>query len=95
MDTLPSKVSKGYHPLHYQIKAYDKYTKSLSTFTQDERDFLEQYRWLHQVSEFFKLEDPIYVMNNSEIEREAEKNFKTSRLTMKEFAVQILAHCTQ
>jgi hypothetical protein len=80
MDTVPSKVPKSYHPPHYQTKAYDEYTKSLSTFTQDEREFLEQYRWLHQVSEFFKPEDLFCVMNYIEAEREAEQNFRNSKL---------------
>ena len=41
IDTVPSKVPKSYRPPHYHTKAYDEYTKSLSTFTRDERDFLE------------------------------------------------------
>ena len=53
MDTVPSKVPKGYHPIRYQTKAYDECTKSLSAFTQDEREFLERYRWLRHVPEFF------------------------------------------
>jgi len=80
MDTVPSEVPKGYHPLRYQTKVYDENTKSLSTFTQDERDFLEQYRLLHQVLEFFKPEDPFCVMNIAEAEREAEQKFWNFKL---------------
>jgi hypothetical protein len=43
MDTVCSEVSKDYHPLLYQTKAYDKYTNSLSTFTDDKQYFLKQY----------------------------------------------------
>ena len=44
MDTVHSKVPKGFHPFHYQTKAYDKCTESLRIFTQEEREFLERYR---------------------------------------------------
>ena len=95
MDTVRIEVPKNYHPLCYQTKAYDEYTKSLSTFTQDEWDFMEQYRLLHQVSEFFKPEDLFCVMKNDEAERTAEQIFETSSLTLKGFAVQIPPYCAQ
>ena len=94
-DTVPSEVPNSYHLPPHQTKAYDEYTESLSIFTQNERDFLEQYCWLHQVSEFFRPEDLFCVMNNVEAEREAEQNFESSSLTMREFAIQMLAHCMQ
>ena len=49
MDTVCFEVPNSYHALCYQTKAYNEYTNSLSIFTQDERDFLEQYRFLHEV----------------------------------------------
>ena len=73
LDTVPNKVPKGYHLLRYQTKAYDECTKPLSIFTQDERKFLERYRWLRHVPEFFKPEDLLCVINNAEAEKEAEQ----------------------
>jgi hypothetical protein len=61
--SLFSKVPEGYHPLRYQTKAYDECAKGLSVFTQDERQFLDRYRWLCHVSEFFKPEDLFSLMN--------------------------------
>ena len=61
MDISHSKVPKGYHPLRYQTNAYDECTKSLSIFTQDERGFLERYRCLRDMNDFFKPEDSIYI----------------------------------
>ena len=53
MDTVLSEMPKGYCQLRYQTKAYDKCRKSLNIFNQDQREFLEYYRWLRQVLEFF------------------------------------------
>jgi hypothetical protein len=55
MDTVPDKVPKGYHWLRYQSKVFNESTKSLSVFTQDEREFLERSRWLRHVTEFLNL----------------------------------------
>jgi len=51
---------------------------SLSALKKDERVFLEHYRWLRHVSEFFKPEDLLCVMNNAEAEKEVNKEFNTS-----------------
>jgi len=72
MDTVHSKVPKGYHLLRYQTKAYDKCTESLSIFTQEEREFLERYRWLREVSVSFKPDLLFAVMSNAETEKEAD-----------------------
>jgi len=76
MDTVHSNVPKGYHPLRYQTKAYDDCTKSLSTFTQDEREFLELYRWLRQVPEFFKPEILFSALNKPEAIKQAEQKLQ-------------------
>jgi ankyrin repeat protein len=79
MDTVPSRVPKGYHPLRYQTKPYDECTESLRIFKQDQREFLERYLWLCQVEEFFQPEDLFSVVNNDEATKEAElklRNFK-------------------
>jgi len=71
MNTDCSKVPEGYHPLRYQTKAYDECTKCLSVFTQDEQEFLERYRWLRHVPEFFKPHELFSVLNYAEVEKEA------------------------
>ena len=80
MDTFYSKVPKGYPLLHYQTKAYDECTKSLSVFTQDEREFLECYRWLRDLKDFFKPGDLFSVMNNSEDKKEARQKLQDFKL---------------
>ena len=95
MDTAPSEFPKGYHTLRYQTKAYDELPDSVNFFTQDGREFLEGYGWLRQVPEFFKPEDVFSVINNAEAQNEIVKSSETSSLTMKDFAVQSLAHFTQ
>jgi hypothetical protein len=80
MDTVQSKVPKVYHPLQYQTKAYDDCSKNLSAFAQDEREFLERYRWLRHVPEFFKPEDLFCVMSNAEDEKEAEQKLRNFEL---------------
>jgi ankyrin repeat protein len=81
MDIAHSKVPKGYHPLRYQTKAYDDCTKSLSAFTQDEREFLERYRWIRHVPEFFKPEHVFCVLSNAEAEKEAERKLQNFELS--------------
>ena len=71
-----SNVPNVYPLLRYQTKAYDQCTKSLNVFTQGERDFLELYRWLREVPEFFKPEDLFSVMNNAEAEKEVEQKLR-------------------
>jgi len=70
--TVPSHVPKGYHLIRFQTKDYEEYTKSLSIFTQDEPEFLERYRWLFHVPEFFQPQDLFSELNNSEVGKEAE-----------------------
>jgi hypothetical protein len=73
MDTVTSKVPDGYHQFHYQTKAFNECTKSLSVFTQDEWEFLECYHWLRNVPESFKPEDLFSVLSNAEAKKEAEQ----------------------
>ena len=80
MDTVPSEVPKGYHPLPYQTKAYDKCIESLSVFTQDELQFLERYHWLRDLKDFFKPEDLFSTMNNTEVKKEAEQKLQDFKL---------------
>jgi len=75
-NTSYNKVPKGYNPLRYQTKAYDECTKSLVIFNQDQREFLERYRWLCRVKEFFKPEDLFSLINNVETEKEADQKLQ-------------------
>ena len=68
-----SNVPKDYHPLRYQSEAYNESTKFLSSFTKDEREFLESYRWLRHMPDCFKPEDLFSVWNEAEAEKEAEQ----------------------
>ena len=71
MNTVPSEVHKGYNLLRYQTKAYDECTKSLRIFNHEQREFLECYRWLRDMKDFFKPEDLFFVLNNAVAGKEA------------------------
>jgi hypothetical protein len=73
-------VPKGYNPLRYQTKAYDECTNSLSAFTQDEREFMEFYRWLRHVPELFKPDDLYSEFNNGEVVKEAQQKLRNFQL---------------
>jgi len=83
MDTAFFEAPKGYHPLRYQTKTYGECTNSLSVFKKDERVFLERYRWLRHVTEFFKPEDLLCVMNNADAEKEAKQKLRSFELDSK------------
>jgi hypothetical protein len=80
-DTLPSEVPKGYHQLRYQTKAYDDCTKSQSIFMQDERKFLERYRLLRDLKDFFQPEDLFCVVNDAKARKEAEEKLQNFELS--------------
>jgi hypothetical protein len=78
-DISHSKVPEGYRPLRYQTKVYDECTKRQNIFTKDEWEFLERYRWLRDLPEFFKPGDLFSVMNNAKAQiraKEMLQNFK-------------------
>jgi len=81
MDTVPSKVPEGYSQLRYQTKAYDECANSQSIFTQDEREFLERYRWLRDLNDFFKPEKLFCVIDNAEDREEAEQTLQNFELS--------------
>jgi ankyrin repeat protein len=64
---------KGYHPMRYQTRTYDEKVSRLSVFCQQERQFLESYRWLRQFSEFFNPKELFSTMGNNQAQEEAEK----------------------
>jgi len=76
METVSTEVPKSYHWLRYQTTAYDKCTKSLNFFTQDEREFLKLYRSLRDLKELFKPEDLFWVMSNAEAKKEAQEKLQ-------------------
>jgi hypothetical protein len=79
-DISYNKVPKCCHPLRYQTKAYDKCTKSLSAFTQDEREFMECYHWLRHMPELFKPDGLYSEFNNDEAENEAKQKLRNFQL---------------
>jgi hypothetical protein len=83
MDPAHCKVPKGYLTLRYQTKPYDERIKSLSVFTEEEHKFLERYLWLRQVPEFFKPGDLFCVMNNVEVQKEAEQKLQNFQVDNK------------
>ena len=64
---------KGYHPLRYQTKIYDECVSSLNVFCQQGRQFLESYRLLRQLPEFFKPKELFSVMEDNQAQERAEK----------------------
>jgi hypothetical protein len=67
---------KGYHPIHYQTKTYDVGVRRLSIFCQQERQFLESYRFLRQLPEFFKPKELFSAMEDNKAQEQAEKLFQ-------------------
>ena len=64
---------KGYHPIRYQTKRYDEGASRLSIFCQEERQFLESYRLLRQLPEFFKPKEHLSVIEEKQVKEQAEK----------------------
>ena len=64
---------QDYHPLRYQTKTYDELVSSLNVLSQKELQFLEIYRWLRQLPEFFKPKELFSVMEDSQAQEQAEK----------------------
>jgi len=64
---------EGYHPIRYQTKTYDEQVSRLSVFCQQERQFLESYRWLRQLPEFFNPKELFCVMEDKEVQKQAEE----------------------
>jgi ankyrin repeat protein len=62
---------EGYHPLRYQTKPYDERVSRLSVFCQQERQFLESYRCLRQLPEFFKPEELLSAIEDKQVQKQA------------------------
>ena len=64
---------EGYHPLRYQTKTYDEGVTRLSIFSQEECQFLQDYRRLRQSPELFKPKELFCVMEDNQAQEQAEK----------------------
>ena len=63
----------SYCPLRYQTKTYDGRVSSLRVFGQQEQQFLENYRWLRQLPEFFRPEELFSVMGMIRLKNKLQK----------------------
>jgi hypothetical protein len=63
----------GYCPLRYQTKTYEGRVSSLRVFCQQEQQFLENYRWLRQLPEFFRPEELFSVMGMIRLKNKLQK----------------------
>ena len=68
--TLPLE---GYYPIRYQTKTYDERVTSLSIFSLEECQFLQDYCRLRQSPELFKCKELFSVMRDNQAQENAEK----------------------
>jgi hypothetical protein len=77
-----ANCSNSYHPvmtkeslpnvrLPYQTKPYEEMVHRLSVFSPEELNFLRQYRWMRQWSEFFMPKHLFTVLENNEAQKQA------------------------
>ena len=64
---------RNYHPLRYQTKPYDERVSRLNVFTQEECQFLQDYRRLRQSPERFKPKELFFAMGSNRAQEEAER----------------------
>jgi hypothetical protein len=62
----------GYQEIRYQTRNYDERVKRMNVFSQEERQFLEDYLQLCQLPEFFKPEEIFSTIRNKQPQEEAE-----------------------
>ena len=67
---------KGYHRMRYQTKTYDERVNKLSVFCQQEMQFLESYRLLRQLPDFFKPKEMFSVVGDNQAQKQAENIFQ-------------------
>jgi hypothetical protein len=61
------------NPIHYQTKLYDKRVNSFSKISEEEQEFLQCYRWLRQLPEFFKPKELFSTVEDNQAQEQAEK----------------------
>ena len=64
---------EDYHPMIYKTETYDERLRSLSVFSQQEQQFLQDYHRLRQLPEIFELKEIFSSMKNNQAQEEAEK----------------------
>jgi hypothetical protein len=62
------------NPLRYQTKLYDERVNGFSIFNEEEQEFLQCYRWLRQLPEFFKPKELFSTMEDKQAQETIEKN---------------------
>jgi ankyrin repeat protein len=72
--------SRGYHPVRYQTKVYEGQVNNLRIFNQEEKEFLQGFRILSKLPEFFKPKEVFSVMQNDQAEDEAGKKLQSFRI---------------
>jgi len=70
----------GYHPIRYQTKVYEGQKNKLRIFNQEEKEFLQGFRNLSKLPEFFKPKEMFSVMQNDQAEEEAEKKLQSFQI---------------
>jgi hypothetical protein len=76
-------------PIRYQTKLYNERVNSLNIFSQEEQEFLQRYRWLRQLSEFFKPEELFSVIVDSQAQADAKKILQSFEIGSDKI------HCTE
>jgi ankyrin repeat protein len=72
--------ARGYHPIRYQTKVYEEQVNNLRIFNQEEKEFLQGFRMLSNLPEFFKPKEVFSVMQNDKAEEEAEKKIQSFQI---------------
>ena len=72
--------ARGYHPIRYQTKVYEGQVNNLRIFNQEEKEFLQGFRLLSKLPEFFKPKEVFSVMKNDQAEEEAEKKLQSFQI---------------
>jgi len=63
--------------MRYQTKTYDERFSRLSVFCQQERQFLQSYQLLRQLSQFFELKELFFVMEDEQAQENTEEILKS------------------
>ena len=71
---------KDYHPLRYQTKTYDDAVTSVSIFSKEECQFLEDYRRISKLPELLKPKEMFSEMRNNQAQEEAEKKLRSFQI---------------
>jgi hypothetical protein len=70
---LKTSLLKDDHPVRYQTKIYDERVTSKTVFSQEEFKFLEDYRRLCQLPDFFRPKEMFSAIGNDKAQEEAQK----------------------